>query len=95
MLNTKNLHKTLALISIVGILTATAGGAFAADTPWQKNHPRREQINNRLANQNKRIKDKRRPIGSARMPKPSCGRRMSTRAGRRRTTKATTATKIM
>ena len=33
--------------------------AFAAgetmDTNWQKNHPRREQVNERLANQNKRI----------------------------------------
>lgn len=26
-----------------------------ADTQWQKNHPRREQVNNRLANQNRRI----------------------------------------
>ncbi len=26
------------------------------DTTWQKNHPRREQVNNRLENQNQRIK---------------------------------------
>ncbi|MDP9014940.1 MAG: hypothetical protein M3O41_20200 [Pseudomonadota bacterium] len=30
-------------------------GTAMADTTWQKNHPRREQVNNRLANQNKRI----------------------------------------
>jgi septal ring factor EnvC (AmiA/AmiB activator) len=30
-----------------------------ADTQWQKDHPRREQVNNRLANQNKRIKQER------------------------------------
>ena len=30
--------------------------AQTKDTAWQKNHPRREQVNNRLANQNKRIK---------------------------------------
>ncbi len=39
------------------IITALAGmaGTAMADTTWQKNHPRREQVNNRLANQNKRI----------------------------------------
>jgi hypothetical protein len=37
-------------MSLVG-LTTTA----VADTQWQKSHPRREQVNNRLANQNKRI----------------------------------------
>ena len=30
-----------------------------ADTQWQKDHPRREQVNNRLANQNQRIKQER------------------------------------
>ena len=28
---------------------------LAGDTQWQKNHPRRELVNGRLANQNKRI----------------------------------------
>ncbi|MEO8924986.1 MAG: hypothetical protein ABI330_19540 [Caldimonas sp.] len=41
-------------------LFASASFAQAASTPgdstWQKNHPRREQLNNRLANQNSRIK---------------------------------------
>src|ERR1700730_17064634 len=37
-------------MSLAG-LTTTA----VADTQWQKSHPRREQVNNRLANQNKRI----------------------------------------
>jgi hypothetical protein len=44
--------------AIVGIMTlfasAVASGAIA-ETKWEKNHPRREQVNNRLANQNKRI----------------------------------------
>jgi len=31
--------------------------ALSKDTQWQKNHPRREQVNQRLANQNKRIND--------------------------------------
>ena len=42
-------------------LTAAAGGAFAqtpaaaADGQWAKTHPRRDQVNDRLANQNRRI----------------------------------------
>ena len=32
-----------------------AAGTASADTTWQKNHPRREQVNHRLANQNARI----------------------------------------
>jgi hypothetical protein len=51
---TKSMRKiltvTTVMISLAG-LTTTA----LADTQWQKNHPRREQVNNRLANQNKRI----------------------------------------
>jgi hypothetical protein len=44
-------------LSIVVITVALAGlaGTAAADTAWQKNHPRREQVNNRLGNQNKRV----------------------------------------
>jgi len=30
-------------------------GAAAASTPWQRNHPWRVQVNERLANQNRRI----------------------------------------
>ena len=29
--------------------------AASADTPWQKAHPRREEVNNRIAHQNHRI----------------------------------------
>ena len=42
----------LALSTAAGVLTTNA---FAGDTPWQKAHPRREEVNNRLHNQNKRI----------------------------------------
>ena len=41
-------------------LTAALAGVAAtalADTQWEKDHPRREQVNNRLANQNNRIKN--------------------------------------
>jgi hypothetical protein len=45
------------LLSAVVITAALAGvaGTANADTKWQKNHPRREQVNNRLNNQNRRI----------------------------------------
>jgi hypothetical protein len=32
-----------------------ASGAAMAQTQWEKDHPRRDQVNDRLANQNKRI----------------------------------------
>src|SRR5579863_877409 len=49
--------------SIRTVLTAVAAtvslACFAvpamADTPWQAHHPRREEVNNRLGNQNSRI----------------------------------------
>ena len=38
------------------LLTAgLAGAAMAQDTPWAKHHPRRDEVNDRLANQDKRI----------------------------------------
>jgi hypothetical protein len=33
-----------------------ASGAFAEESQWAKEHPRRTQVNKRLKNQNKRIK---------------------------------------
>lgn len=43
--------------SAAALTLALAGiaGTAMADTQWQQNHPRREQVNNRLANQNRRI----------------------------------------
>jgi hypothetical protein len=55
----KNATQVTALALIVGFTGALASQAMAADvadTTWQKDHPRREQINQRLANQNARIK---------------------------------------
>lgn len=50
-------HSASKVLSIAAISAALAGiaGTAMADTKWQQNHPRREQVNNRLANQNKRI----------------------------------------
>jgi len=47
-------RKTLSFAAAVVALAALVGTASAEDT-WQKNHPRRTQVNHRLANQNKRI----------------------------------------
>ena len=47
-------RKTLSFAAAIVSLAALVGTASAEDT-WQKNHPRRAQVNHRLANQNKRI----------------------------------------
>jgi hypothetical protein len=37
------------------VFTAGFAGVSLADTTWEKNHPRRDEVNDRLARQNKRI----------------------------------------
>jgi hypothetical protein len=49
-----SVKRCLVVAATVAVLTAVAGAA-SADTTWQKNHPRREQVNHRLNNQDKRI----------------------------------------
>jgi hypothetical protein len=46
----KHLSFAAALVSL-----AALAGTASAETAWQKNHPRRTQVNHRLANQDKRI----------------------------------------
>jgi len=50
----KLLRKHLSLALLFTLAAATAVNAFA-QTQWQKDHPRRAQVNQRLENQNKRI----------------------------------------
>ena len=45
----------LATVALIGV----AGSALADETQWQKDHPRRTEVNKRLANQNQRIKQER------------------------------------
>lgn len=52
MLNSARKHLSFAAVLVS--LAALAGTA-SAETTWQKNHPRRTQVNHRLNNQNKRI----------------------------------------
>ena len=45
----------IAAVAVVLSLALFTAGAFAEETQWQKDHPRRTQVNKRLKNQNKRI----------------------------------------
>lgn len=54
--------RSIRTVLMAGVVAVTLGALAApalADTQWQKDHPRREQVNNRLKNQNKRIKQER------------------------------------
>jgi hypothetical protein len=48
-------RKTLTFAAAIVSLAALVGTPASAETTWQKNHPRRTQVNSRLANQNRRI----------------------------------------
>ncbi|HKD55007.1 MAG TPA: hypothetical protein VKB72_12405 [Steroidobacteraceae bacterium] len=54
----KSIRRVVTLTAASLTLTALAGNALA-DTQWEKDHPRREEVNNRLANQDQRIKTER------------------------------------
>jgi hypothetical protein len=47
--------RTVLIVSAATISLAGLTNVALADTQWQKDHPRREQVNNRLNNQNRRI----------------------------------------
>jgi hypothetical protein len=49
-----NSAKHLGFAAVLVSMAALAGTA-SAETTWQKNHPRRTQVNHRLNNQDKRI----------------------------------------
>jgi hypothetical protein len=51
-----SLRNTLALTAAALFAAGLASSAMA-QTQWEKTHPRRDQVNDRLANQNKRIND--------------------------------------
>ena len=46
----KSLSFAAAMVMLAGVV-----GTASAETTWQKNHPRRTQVNHRLHNQNRRI----------------------------------------
>ncbi len=49
------MSKKLAAILLSTFVGVVAGNVMAADGQWEKDHPRRAEVNGRLANQNKRI----------------------------------------
>ena len=54
------MSRTAIVAAAIALFAAAAGSTYAADndTAWQKDHPRREQVNKRLAKQNQRIHEK-------------------------------------
>jgi hypothetical protein len=50
----KSVRTVLTVAAATFALSGLASNAMA-DSKWQKDHPRREQVNNRLKNQNQRI----------------------------------------
>jgi hypothetical protein len=51
----RNLKRRIAGLTAVGLAMSIIVGTASAETTWQKNHPRRTQVNSRLADQNHRI----------------------------------------
>lgn len=47
--------KLLSVVLLSVFVGAAAGSACAGEGQWAKNHPRRDQVNDRLENQNRRI----------------------------------------
>lgn len=48
--------KALIFALASAFLFSSAGSVLAAETQWQKSHPRRAEVNKRLARQNQRIR---------------------------------------
>ncbi len=42
-------------MAMAGLFVVSFGGNAMAETQWNKDHPRRHEVNHRLANQNRRI----------------------------------------
>ena len=58
------MKSTVILVALMSVFAASsfaqgAPTASGAQSTWQKNHPRRAEVNKRLANQDKRIKQER------------------------------------
>ena len=53
------MFKPIGSLLAAAVITLSLTGNAFADDAWQKAHPRREQVNNRLARQNQRIHQER------------------------------------
>ncbi|MFC0170705.1 hypothetical protein ACFFKC_21790 [Pseudoduganella danionis] len=56
----QRISSTAIVASVIALFAGAVGSSYAADndTAWQKDHPRQEQVNTRLAKQNLRIHEK-------------------------------------
>lgn len=54
MFKSKFASKAVTVVVAGAFIAVLSGNTFAADD-WKKDHPRRAQVNSRLANQNKRV----------------------------------------
>jgi hypothetical protein len=52
---TQKTFKSVIGVALVAAVAVGTASQVMAETKWQNNHPRREQVNGRLANQNHRI----------------------------------------
>jgi len=50
-----NIAKSMLSVAVVGISLSGIAATASANTTWEQNHPRRDQVNSRLNNQDKRI----------------------------------------
>lgn len=55
-MNNAIVAKAALLTTLVAVFAGFAGSASAAETQWQKDHPRRAEVNARLAKQDSRVK---------------------------------------
>ncbi len=51
-----NSTRKILTVSLLSLSLAGVASSALAETKWEKTHPRRDQVNDRLANQNARIK---------------------------------------
>ena len=49
------LNRKIATLALVAVSTVTLSAGAMAETPWQKAHPRRVEVNSRLSRQDRRI----------------------------------------
>lgn len=48
-------RKALATIGVLAVIAGGTASAYAGETQWEKTHPRRDQVNDRIQTQHRRI----------------------------------------
>ena len=52
-----NSTRKILTVTLMSLSLASVASSALAETKWEKNHPRRDQVNDRLARQNARIRN--------------------------------------